>query len=133
MCSIFSDQVWEHMASMSVKTRRLDVAMVCLGHMKNVRGARAVRKAQMNGENDSMKCAALAVELGMLDEAHIIYAQNNRYDLVNRLLQSQNQWQTAFEVAETKDRIHLRNTHYNYARHLEAKGDQASIDAAIEK
>ncbi|CAI2353945.1 unnamed protein product [Caenorhabditis sp. 36 PRJEB53466] len=127
-----SESVWEHMASMSVKTRRLDVAMVCLGHMKNVRGARAVRKSHLNGENDSMKCAALAVELGMLEEAQIIYAQNERYDLVNKLYQAQNMWSAAFEVAETKDRIHLRNTHYNYAKFLEAKKDSTSIEAAIE-
>uniref|UniRef100_A0A8R1EBN2 Intraflagellar transport protein 140 homolog n=1 Tax=Caenorhabditis japonica TaxID=281687 RepID=A0A8R1EBN2_CAEJA len=128
---IQSDSVWEHMASMSIKTRRLDVAMVCLGHMKNVRGARAVRKAHQNGENDSMKCAALALELGMLEEAQIIYAQNERYDLVNKLHQKQNAWSQAFEIAETRDRIHLRNTHYNYAKFLEAKRDSSVIEAAI--
>ena len=121
------------MASMSIKTRRLDVAMVCLGHMKNVRGARAVRRSMQNGENDSMKCAALAIELSMLEEALIIYAQNERYDLMNKLYQSQNMWSAAFEIAETKDRIHLRNTHYNYAKFLEGKRDQASMEAAIEK
>uniref|UniRef100_A0A1I7TP46 ANAPC4_WD40 domain-containing protein n=1 Tax=Caenorhabditis tropicalis TaxID=1561998 RepID=A0A1I7TP46_9PELO len=130
---IKSDSVWDHMASMSIKTRRLDVAMVCLGHMKNVRGARAVRKSIQNGENDSMKCAALAIELSMLEEALIIYAQNERYDLMNKLYQSQNMWSAAFEIAETKDRIHLRNTHYNYAKYLEGRRDQASIEAAIEK
>ncbi|CAL2044710.1 unnamed protein product [Caenorhabditis brenneri] len=129
---IKSDSVWDHMASMSIKTRRLDVAMVCLGHMKNVRGARAVRRSQQNGESDSMKCAALAIELSMLEEALIIYSQNERFDLMNKLYQSQNMWSAAFEIAETKDRIHLRNTHYNYAKYLESKRDQASIEAAIE-
>ncbi|PIC26364.1 hypothetical protein B9Z55_018959 [Caenorhabditis nigoni] len=129
---IKSESVWDHMASMSIKTRRLDVAMVCLGHMKNVRGARAVRRSIQNGENDSMKCAALAIELSMLEEALIIYAQNERYDLMNKLYQSQNMWSHAFEIAETKDRIHLRNTHYNYAKFLEAKKDSTSIEAAIE-
>ncbi|CAP39631.1 Protein CBR-CHE-11 [Caenorhabditis briggsae] len=129
---IKSESVWDHMASMSIKTRRLDVAMVCLGHMKNVRGARAVRRSIQNGENDSMKCAALAIELSMLEETLIIYAQNERYDLMNKMYQSQNMWSHAFEIAETKDRIHLRNTHYNYAKFLEAKKDSTSIEAAIE-
>ncbi|RCN25692.1 hypothetical protein ANCCAN_28593, partial [Ancylostoma caninum] len=63
---IKSESVWEHMASMSVKTRRLDVAAVCLGNMKNIRGARALRKAQEAGESEAIQCAVLAVELGML-------------------------------------------------------------------
>ncbi|VDM80318.1 unnamed protein product [Strongylus vulgaris] len=69
---IKSESVWEHMASMSVKTRRLDVAAVCLGNMKNIRGARALRKAQEAGESEALQCAALAVELGMLVSAEIV-------------------------------------------------------------
>jgi len=30
---VFSGSVWENMARMCVKTKRLDVAMVCLGKM----------------------------------------------------------------------------------------------------
>jgi pentatricopeptide repeat protein len=30
----FSDAVWDSMARMCVKTRRTDVALVCLGHMR---------------------------------------------------------------------------------------------------
>ena len=37
-----------------------------LGHMRNVRGARALRRAQEAGESEAMQCAALALELGML-------------------------------------------------------------------
>lgn len=36
----------------------------------------------------------------------------------------------AFKIAEKYDRIHLRNTFYNYANYLESIN---SIDAAIEK
>lgn len=36
--------LWENMASMCVKSGRLDVARVCLGHMGHARGARAVRE-----------------------------------------------------------------------------------------
>lgn len=77
---IKSDSVWEQMASMAVKTRRLDVVQVCLGHMKNIRGARALRQAQLDGsffpllfekssipgENAELQCAAVAVQLGMI-------------------------------------------------------------------
>ena len=31
-------------------------------------------------------------------------------------------WSKALETSENDDRIHLRSTHYNYAKHLENKG-----------
>ncbi|KAK6735116.1 hypothetical protein RB195_018357 [Necator americanus] len=126
---IKSESVWEHMASMSVKTRRLDVAAVCLGNMKNVRGARALRKAQEAGEDELMQCAALAVELGMLEDAEAMYVSAGRYDMVNKIHQAQNSWNQAFDVASRHDRIHLRNTHYNYAKYLERAG---ALEPAIE-
>lgn len=59
--------VWNSLAKMCVKTRRLDVAGVCLGHMANARAARAVRLAV---NDDSLpieaKLAVLAIQLGML-------------------------------------------------------------------
>jgi hypothetical protein len=38
--------VWENMAHMCVKTKRLDVAEICLGNMGHARGAAAVRVAK---------------------------------------------------------------------------------------
>ncbi len=38
--------------------------------------------------------------------------------------QASGQWQQALETAENHDRIHLRTTHYNYAKYLESKGDK---------
>ena len=48
---------------------------------------------------------------------------------MNRIHQAQGKWAEAFEVAEKWDRIHLRHTHYNYAKHLESVG---AIEKAIE-
>lgn len=53
------------MARMCVKTQRLDVARVCLGHMGHARGARALREAQREPEPEA-RVAMLAVQLGML-------------------------------------------------------------------
>ena len=39
MKTIGSASIWENMAHMCVKTKRLDVAEVCLGHMGHARGA----------------------------------------------------------------------------------------------
>ena len=40
--SIQNPIIWENMAQMCVKTKRLDVAEICIGNMRFARGARAV-------------------------------------------------------------------------------------------
>ena len=44
--TIGSVSIWENMAQMCVKTKRLDVAEVCLGNMGHARGAAAVRESR---------------------------------------------------------------------------------------
>ncbi|VDN22761.1 unnamed protein product [Gongylonema pulchrum] len=118
------------MAHMCVKTRRLDVALVCLGNMGHARGARALRKSMQSGDPPEVQVATLAIQLGLLDEAQLLFTKCGRFDLVNRLLQTRNRWDEAFKVAEKHDRIHLRNTYYNYANYLESLG---SVESAVEK
>ncbi|XP_070580461.1 intraflagellar transport protein 140 homolog isoform X2 [Ptychodera flava] len=124
---IKSESVWENMAKMCVKTRRLDVAKVCLGNMGHARGAKSLREAEKEPELDA-RVAMLAVQLGLLDDAERLLKTCKRYDLLNDFYQSSGQWSKAMECAELHDRIHLRTTYYNYAKHLEAKGD---INGAI--
>lgn len=62
---VSSEAVWENMARMCVKSRRLDVARVCLGNMGNARAARALRDAEKEPEVDA-QVAVLATQLGML-------------------------------------------------------------------
>lgn len=50
---------------MCVKTRRLDVARVCLGNMGNARAAKALKSAEAEPEPEA-QVAMLAVQLGML-------------------------------------------------------------------
>jgi intraflagellar transport protein 140 len=52
------------MAKMCVKTKRLDVALVCLGKMGMASAARAVRQA-MQEKEVNVAVAALAVQLGI--------------------------------------------------------------------
>ena len=117
------------MARMCVKTKRLDIADVCLGNMGHARGARAVREAvekytDANGVlTEPDVCAAVvALQLGLLDDAEKLYEGCGRYDLLNELYQASGQWEKALTIAKEKDRIHLKSTHYAYARHLEAGG-----------
>ncbi|XP_069343215.1 intraflagellar transport protein 140 homolog [Eulemur rufifrons] len=119
---IKSEAVWENMARMCVKTQRLDVAKVCLGNMGHARGARALREAEREPELEA-RVAMLAIQLGMLEDAEQLYKKCKRYDLLNKFYQASNEWQKAVEVAELHDRVHLRTTYYNYAKHLEASAD----------
>lgn len=65
--SVQSCGVWTSLAKMCVKTRRLDVAGVCLGHMKNARAAGALRKAIDDKTlPQEAKVAVLAIQLGLL-------------------------------------------------------------------
>ncbi|KAM6423733.1 intraflagellar transport protein 140 homolog isoform 2-T2 [Liasis olivaceus] len=116
---IKSEAVWENMARMCVKTQRLDVAKVCLGNMGHARGAKALREAEQEPEQEA-RVAMLAIQLGMLEDAEQLYKQCKRYDLLNKFYQASDQWQKAIEIAESQDRVHLRTTYYNYAKHLEA-------------
>nr|CAD2162670.1 unnamed protein product [Meloidogyne enterolobii] len=126
---IKNESVWEHMARMCVKTRRIDVARVCLGHMANARAARAIRRTIELKELPELQIARLAIELGMNEEAIRLFEKANRFDLVNQVYQAQGKWTEAFAVVEEHDRINLRHTHYNYAKQLESVG---AFEKAIE-
>ena len=63
--SVDSESVWENMAKMCVKSRRLDVASVCLGNMGHARGAKALRESLHEPELDA-KVAMLAIQLGLI-------------------------------------------------------------------
>ncbi|NXP51231.1 IF140 protein, partial [Heliornis fulica] len=129
---IKSKAVWENMARMCVKTRRLDVAKICLGNMGHARGAKALREAEQEPEQEA-RVAALAIQLGMLEDAEQLYKACQRYDLLNKFYQASNQWQKAIETAEAHDRVHLRTTYYNYAKHLEAMGEHSLALTHYEK
>ncbi|GAB0089345.1 intraflagellar transport protein 140 homolog [Sergentomyia squamirostris] len=127
--SIQSEAVWRNLAQMCVHTGRLDVAKVCLGHLKRASSVRALRKAM---EDDTLeeeaKIAVLAIELDMIEEAEALYKKCGRYDLLNRLLQACGRFEEALQIAEQCDRVHLKNTYFKYAEWLRESGD---IEGAI--
>lgn len=128
--SIQSTHVWQNLARMCVQTGRLDVARVCLGHMKMARSVRALRRAMADESLETeARVAVLAIELGMTDEAEALYKKCGRHDLLNRLLQANGRYEEALQLAEQLDRIHLKNTYYHYAEHLKGSGD---VQGALE-
>ncbi|KAF0771516.1 Uncharacterized protein FWK35_00000315 [Aphis craccivora] len=128
IANIKSPAVWTSLAKMCVKSKRLDVAEICLGHMNDCRGLAILRSINTEPEL-AARVACLAVHLGMYDEAEELYKCCNRYDLLNRFYRARNLITASLDVAETKDRIHLRNTYYNVGRNLENKGDVAGAAA----
>lgn len=122
--SIQSESVWNNLARMCVQTGRLDVAKVCLGHMKRARSVRALRKAMSDPSMEpDARVAVLAIELDMIDEAEALYKKCGRYDLLNRLLQACGRFEDALKIAEQLDRVHLKNTYYKYADYLKEQGN----------
>ena len=127
--AIDSPAIWENMAQMCVKTKRLDVAEVCLGNMGHARGAAAVRQSKADGDALAATVGVLAIQLGLLDDAARLFREAERWDKLNKLYQSAGIWDKAIKVATTHDRIHLKNTHHFYAKHLESIGE---IEDSIE-
>lgn len=122
--SIQSESVWQNLARMCVQTGRLDVAKVCLGHMKRARSVRALRKAMADPDlEQDARVAVLAIELEMIDEAEALYKKCGRFDLLNRLFQACGRFDEALHIAEQLDRVHLKNTYHKYAEHLKEQGD----------
>ena len=68
--------------------------------------------------------------LSIQEDAERLFKSSQRYDLLNEYYQATGQWGKALETSEMYDRVHLRTTYYNYAKHLENKGD---INGAIPK
>jgi intraflagellar transport protein 140 len=121
------------MAQMCVKSHRIDVAKVCLGNMGNVKGIKLLREETARGADSDTQVAIIALNLGMIDEAEKLLISAKRYDLLNKLYQNMDQWSKALDVANRHDRIHLRNTCYNYAKFCEERNDLAMAIQFYEK
>lgn len=120
--------VWVNMAKMCVRSRRVDVAETALANMGHVRGLRAVRQAAATERDPLVVVAQVALQLGMLSDAAMLYKQCNRWDLLNSLYQAAGKWKEALNIAQRYDRIHLHSTHYKYGQALERAQD---VEGAI--
>ena len=120
--NIKNNTVWQNMAQMCVKTKRLDVAQVCLGNMRFARGARVVRETEKEKEIEA-RLAMVAIQLNMIDDAKDLYKECGRYDLLCKLHQACGEWDEAIEVSEKYNRINLKNTHFTMAKHFESIGE----------
>lgn len=126
-----SQGVWESMSKMCVKTGRLDVAQKCLGQMGHARAAGALRMCE--DPEPEARLALVAINLDMLEEAEQLLRKCERWDLLNQLFQACGEWDKALDIARTKDRVHLKTTHFAYAQHWEAMEDVQSALSHFEE
>ncbi|KAF3422708.1 hypothetical protein E2986_01971 [Frieseomelitta varia] len=128
--SIKNEGIWKSLARMCVKTKQLNMALLCLGHMKQARAARALREAMQDDSlNLEAKVGTLAVELGLYNDAERLFREAKRLDLLGKLLEARNKFKEAIELAKNENKICEKTSYYNYAKALEQEG---KIGEAIE-
>ena len=119
--NIKTANIWENMAHICIKTKRLDVLEVCLSNMRFERGIKAFREARHEKEPEA-KLAKVAMHLNMIDEAKKLLKEVNRWDVLIKFYINIGEYDKAIETAEKNDRINLQNTYYRIAQHYEQIG-----------
>ena len=114
--------VWTNLARLCVKTKRLDVAEVCLANMQDAISARALRESRDEPEPEA-RFAILAMSLGMIEEAEKLLKRCKRHDLLSDLYVACGKWEVAAKYSETNDRIRVIPVLYRCARHYEMSGN----------
>ena len=82
--SIQDPTIWENMAQMCVRSKRLDVAEICIGKMRFGRGSKSIRESKKEKEQEC-QMAMVAIQLNMKKEAEDLYKQVGRWDLLNQM------------------------------------------------
>ncbi|KAL0114439.1 hypothetical protein PUN28_011594 [Cardiocondyla obscurior] len=122
--SIKNEAVWKSLAKMCVKTKQLNMALLCLGHMKQANAARALREAMQDDTlNLEAQVGILAVELGLhqgkVAEAIDMYtkADCHRFEVPRMLLMRPRELLTYLNSSEESE---IKNWH---AQYTESTGD----------
>ena len=115
--TISSPTIWEKLAHECVRSRRVDIAEICLACMGYASGALSVKVAKLEPEQN-VAIATLAIQLGLLEDAVKLYTECKRFDLLIKFYISQGQWDKAMDIAAHYDRIRLKNVQFQYAEYL---------------
>lgn len=114
--------IWENMAHICVKTKRLDVLEICLSNMRFTRGIKALRESKGEKEVEA-RLAMVAMHLGMIEEAKHLLQEVNRWDVLIRFYIEIGEYDKAIQTAKAQSRIDLDNTYYRIAEHYERIND----------
>ena len=121
--------VWVNLARACVKRRRTDVAELCLQKMGDARGLASLRAAKRQPE-EGVALAAVAIQLGLLDDAANLYGECGRKDLLADLYRARGKWEESLSL---NDDGQTKNAHFRYAKHLEGIGELESAREHFEK
>jgi intraflagellar transport protein 140 len=116
--NIKSTLVWENMAAICIKTKRLDVLEICLSNMRFTRGIKALRESK-HEKDVEVRLALVAMHLGMIEEAKTLLQSVGRWEVLSRFYISIGDYEKAIQITKTYDRIDLQNTYYRIAEHYE--------------
>jgi intraflagellar transport protein 140 len=119
--SVKDPRVWSAMAAVSVRSGRLEVLELCLSNMEHLSAARALREQLGRGPEKRAVVGAVAVQLGLIDDAIAAFKAARAWRPLCNLYQALDRWEYAIQIAEEHDRVRLRAVHCSYARHLEAQ------------
>lgn len=125
---INNPQIWKTLARMSIKSKRLDIARLCLSKIGDAKALRSLR--ELEAETDEAKFGLVAISLGLYDEAQDIYESKGRKDLVNNLYQFTGKWESSLD---SENSIGQRKEFFKYATYLSSIGDIIGAIAAFEK
>ncbi len=129
---IKNDSVWINLASLSIKMRRLKLAKMCLGKLRNAKSLRTIQTFPSQSNQNTL-AAQYAVQIGLYDEAKEIWNEDNNFNDMNKFFQASGAWEQAINTSATKDRSSLPLTYYNFASELKERGDYTGAIAAFEK
>ncbi|KAI8812149.1 hypothetical protein BJ742DRAFT_706226 [Cladochytrium replicatum] len=124
--------IWESLAKICVKKKRLDVATMCLANIEHVRAMQAMRTPWVKNGDVNVKAAVLALHLGLDEEVPKLLFESGRLDILNEFYQSCGKWEQALQIAALSDRVNLRTTFYKFGKHLNELGDSLGAIAAYE-
>ncbi|KYK68024.1 tetratricopeptide repeat-containing protein [Toxoplasma gondii TgCatPRC2] len=119
-----SKQLCREMAKISIKARRLDIALKCIEKLKMPKLQAVLRKAEHQA--DEVKLAFAAIHLGLDDEVEPLCRSCGRADLLEAWLQANGRWDEALQVAQRAGRLYALHSHYSYGLYLENAGDYSS-------
>ncbi len=112
--------------------RRLKLAKMCLGKLRNAKALRTIQNFP-NQSNQNTLAAQYAVQIGLYEDAKEIWNETKNFNDVNKFYQACGAWEQAINTAATKDRSSLPLTYYNFALELKERGDFTGAIAAFEK
>ncbi|ETO20870.1 hypothetical protein RFI_16339 [Reticulomyxa filosa] len=136
--NVTSPNVWTSMAKMSVKTRRLDVAEICVSNLSSMsallfQNSVLCTMDAVQEQEKTLKLVEIAIDLGMYEDAKAMLRECRRYDLLIQLNQALGCWRESVELAEVQEPIYKKGTYYRLGEYFEQLGKTNDSLSALEQ